>query len=413
MNPSTRRTALQPVSATRKRLAIKSVLEWLKSREGAMTGLLSRFVRAESPSYDKAAVDRFGRIVAAEWKRRGASVTLIRQRRRGDHVRADWPARGTRATGQILVLGHLDTVYDLKTLARMPFRLSRGRAWGPGAFDMKGGLVIALFAVDALAAAGRLPEKRIVFLWTSDEEIGSESSRALIEREARRSGAVLVLEPAAGLDGRVKTSRKGVGEIELIATGRAAHAGLNPEDGINAIEEIALQIGRLSRWNQPRRGITVNAGVIEGGTRTNVIPDRARVLVDVRASRPGDMLVLERKFRALRPAIKGAKLEIRGGFNRPPMERRNSSALYVKARALAAELGLTLGEASVGGGSDGNFTAALGVPTLDGLGAVGEGAHSSTENVMVSKLPERAALLAGLLSFLGRSNAELNDAGRS
>lgn len=366
-----------------------------------MTGLLSRFVRAESPSFDKAAVDRFGRIVASEWKRRGASVTLLRQAERGDHVRAEWPARGTRAKGQILILGHLDTVYDLGTLARMPFRLSRGRAWGPGVFDMKGGLVIALFAVDAIAAAGQSPEKRIVFLWTSDEEIGSESSRAVIEREAGRSDAIFVLEPAAGLDGRVKTSRKGVGEIELIATGRAAHAGLNPEDGINAIEEIAFQIGRISRWNQPRRGITVNAGVIEGGTRTNVVPDRARVLVDLRATRPRDMLMLERKFLALRPLIKGAKLEIRGGFNRPPMERKNSSVLYAKARMLALELGVTLGEASVGGGSDGNFTAALGVPTLDGLGAVGEGAHSSGENVVIGKLPERAALLAGLLNSAG------------
>jgi glutamate carboxypeptidase len=378
-----------------------------------MTRLLSRFVRAESPSFDKAAVDRFGQIVAAQWKRRGATVTLLRQHRRGDHVRSEWPPRGTRAKGQVLVLGHLDTVYDLGTLSRMPFRLSRGRAWGPGAFDMKGGLVLALFAVDALAAAGRLPEKRIVFLWTSDEEIGSESSRAPIEREARRSDAVLVLEPAAGLDGRVKTSRKGVGEFELIVTGRAAHAGLNPEDGINAIEEIALQIGRISRWNQPRRGVTVNAGVTEGGTRVNVIPDRARVLVDVRASNPGDMPGLEEKFRALRPVIEGATLETRGGFNRPPMERKNSSALYAKARALAMELGVTLGEASVGGGSDGNFTAALGVPTLDGLGAVGEGAHSSNENIVIGKLPERAALLAGLLSFLGQSDARLNGAERS
>jgi glutamate carboxypeptidase len=386
---------------------MKSVLKWLKSREAAMTGLLGRFVRAESPSFDKTAVDRFGQIVASEWKRRGASVKLLRQPQRGDHVRAVWSPRGAHANGQILVLGHLDTVYDLGTLSRMPFRLSRGRAWGPGAFDMKGGLVLALYAVDALAAAGQLPEKRIVFLWTSDEEIGSGSSRALIEREARRSDAVLVLEPAAGLDGRVKTSRKGVGEIELIATGRAAHAGLNPENGINAIEEIALQIGRISRWNRPRWGITVNAGVIEGGTRTNVIPHHARVLLDVRAARPEDMLTLERKFRALLPSIEGAKLEIRGGFNRPPMERKNSSALYAKARALAMELGVTLGEASVGGGSDGNFTAALGVPTLDGLGAIGEGAHSSGENVVIGKLPERAAILAGLLSYAG-----LGDAGR-
>jgi len=379
---------------------MRSLLGWLRAREQAMTGLLGRFVRAESSSFDKAAVDRFGRIVASEWKKRGATVTLLRQRERGDHVRAEWRPRGNRATPQILVLGHLDTVYNAGTITRMPFRVSRGRAWGPGTFDMKGGLVFALYAMDALAAAGCLPEKRVVFLWTSDEEIGSESSRAAIEREARRSDAVLVLEPAAGLDGRVKTGRKGVGEIELIATGRAAHAGLNPEDGINAIEEIALQIVRISRWNQPRRGITVNAGVIEGGTRTNVIPERARVLVDLRAARGEDTRALERKFRALRPILPGAKLEIRGGFNRPPMERKMSAALYAKARALSKEMGITLGEAFVGGGSDGNFTAALGVPTLDGLGAVGEGAHSPRENVVVRALPERAALLAGLLTVL-------------
>jgi len=362
-----------------------------------MTRLLGHFVREESPSFDKAAVDRFGRIVASEWKKRVAAVTLLRQKKRGDHVRAEWRPRGKRPGGQILVLGHLDTVYDAGTIARMPFRISRGRAWGPGTFDMKGGLVIALYAMDALAAIGLAPTKRIVFLWTSDEEIGSETSRAAIEREAKRSDAVLVLEPALGLDGRVKTGRKGVGEIELIATGRSAHAGLNPQDGINAIEEIALQIGRISRWNQPKRGITVSAGIIEGGTRTNVIADRARAVLDLRASRIEDMRALEQKFRALRPILPGSKLEVRGGFNRPPMEQKMSAALCAKARALSEEIGIPLGEATVGGGSDGNFTSALGVPTLDGLGAVGEGAHSPTENVLICALPERAALLAGLL----------------
>jgi glutamate carboxypeptidase len=379
---------------------MRSLLDWLRPRERVMTRLLGQFVRTESPSFDKAAVDRFGRIVATEWKKRGATVTPLRQRERGDHVRAEWRPRGKGTSAQILVLGHLDTVYEIGTITRMPFRVSRGRAWGPGTFDMKGGLVIALYAMDALAAVGCLLEKRIVFLWTSDEEIGSESSRAAIEREAKRSDAVLVLEPAAGLDGRVKTGRKGVGEIELIVTGRAAHAGLNPEDGVNAIEEMAHQIARISRWNQPRRGITVNAGVIEGGTRTNVIPERARALVDLRAPRVKDMRALERKFRALRPILPGAKLEIRGGFNRPPMERKISAALYAKARALSKEMGLTLGEAFVGGGSDGNFTAALGVPTLDGLGAIGEGAHSPRENIVIRPLPERAALLAGLIATL-------------
>jgi glutamate carboxypeptidase len=377
-----------------------SLLKWLQPRQAAMARLVGRFVRAESPSSDKSAVDRFGRMVAAEWRRRGARVTLLRQRERGDHVRAEWNPPGSRVKGKILVLGHLDTVYGMGTLASMPFRVSRGHAYGPGTFDMKGGLVIALFAVDALAAARRMPQRKIVFLWTSDEEIGSGTSRAAIEREARRSDAVLVLEPASGPRGMVKTGRKGVGEIELIATGRAAHAGLNPEDGVNAIEEIALQIARIARWNQPRRGITVSAGVIEGGTRTNVIPESARVVVDARAESQADMRELERKFRALRPILRGAKLQIRGGFNRPPMERQVSASLYAKARALAKEIALTLDEAYVGGGSDGNFTAALGVPTLDGLGAVGEGAHSSREKILIHALPERAALVAGLLATL-------------
>jgi glutamate carboxypeptidase len=379
---------------------MRSLLGWLRPRQRGMTSLLGRFVRAESPSFDKAAIDQFGRIVASEWKKRGATVTLLRQSKRGNHIRVEWRPRANRRSAQILVLGHLDTVYDAGTIARMPFRVSRGRAWGPGTFDMKGGLVIALYAVDALSAVGCRPEKRVVFLWTTDEEIGSESSRDAIEREARRSDAVLVLEPAAGLDGRVKTGRKGVGEIELIAAGRAAHAGLNPEDGINAIEEIALQIARISEWNQPRRGITVSPGVIEGGTRTNVIAEHARALVDLRAARAADMRALERKFRALRPILSGAKLRVRGGFNRPPMERKTSAALFAKARALSKEMRIALGEAFVGGGSDGNFTAALGVPTLDGLGAVGEGAHSSRESVLVRALPERAALLAGLLATL-------------
>jgi len=377
-----------------------SLLGWLRPREAGMTRLLGRFVRAESPSDEKTAVDRFGRIVAAEWRRRGARVTLLRQRVRGDHIRAEWNPLGGRAKGQVLVLGHLDTVYGLGTLARMPFRMTRGRAYGPGTFDMKGGLVIALFAVDAFVAARYQPEKRIVFLWTSDEEIGSGTSRAVIEREARRSDAVLVLEPASGLEGSVKTGRKGVGEIEIIATGRAAHAGLNPEDGVNAIEEIALQITRISRWNQPSRGITVSAGMIEGGTRTNVIPDKARVVVDVRAVRAVDMHALERKFLALRPILRGAKLQILGGFNRPPMERKTSAALFVKARALAKEMHVTLDEAHVGGASDGNFTAALGVSTLDGLGAIGEGAHGPGENIITRALPDRAALLAGLLATI-------------
>ena len=366
-----------------------------------MVRLLGRFVRQESPSDDKGAVDAFGKLVAAEWQKRGARTRWIRQAKRGNHLRVEWPAKTAGGqSGQLLVLGHLDTVYGLGTLKQMPFRVTRGRAFGPGAFDMKGGLVIALFAADALAAARQLPRRRVVFLWTSDEEIGSETSRALIECEARRSVAALVLEPASGLDGRLKTRRKGVGTAELLVTGCAAHAGLDPETGVNAIHELALQIERLERLNQPRRGITVNPTMIDGGTRSNVIPASARVVVDLRAGTRAQMRQIERRLRTLRPILPGAKIEVRGGFSRPPLEHPASAKLFRNALRLAEGMGLTIEESSVGGGSDGNFTAAIGVPTLDGLGAVGEGAHSVHENVIVRAIPERAALLAGLLATL-------------
>lgn len=375
------------------------LLASLRPRRDEMLQVLSKFVRAESPSDAKAAVDRFGRMVASEWRKLGARVQFVRQRQRGDHVRVMWPAQVSRAR-QILVLGHLDTVYGLGTLHDMPYRVAHGCAFGPGIFDMKGGLVIAQFAVDALARAGWRPQRRVVFLWTSDEEIGSATSRALIEREARRSAAVLVLEPASGLDGRLKTQRKGAGSAELTVTGRSAHAGINPQDGVNAIHELALQIGRIARWNNSQRGVTISPTVIEGGTRDNVIPAAARAILDLRAQRPSDMRDLERRLRALRPILPGAKIEVHGGFSRPPMERRTSAALFTRARELAAAMGFVLDETSTGGGSDGSLTAALGVPTLDGLGAVGEGAHSANESVVVRALPERAALLAALLATL-------------
>jgi len=376
---------------------MRRLLANARKHESQMVRLLGRFVRAESPSTDKAAVDRFGRLVAAEWRRRGARVRILRQRACGNHVRAELFLGHGRPRGQILILGHLDTVYDVGTLARMPFRIARGRAWGPGTFDMKSGLVIALFAVDALRRAGLRPSRRLIFLWTSDEEIGSESSRAIIEREARQSDAVLVLEPADGPRGNLKTARKGVGEVVLVVHGRAAHAGLNPEDGVNAVHELALQVARLMRLNDPRRGITVNANVIEGGTRTNVIAERAQARVDLRVTRKADIPKLERLIRSVRPVLKGARLEVRGGIGRPPMEQRMARALFQKAKTLARQMGKELKNSFVGGGSDGNFTAALGVPTLDGLGGVGEGAHSSHENVVIRALPERAALLAGLM----------------
>lgn len=379
----------------------RQLLHDLRRREDAMLRLLGRLVRVESPSDDQAAVNRLGRLLAAEWRRRSARVRFLPAAERGHHLRIEVGPRRKKPGGQILVLGHLDTVYPLGTLARMPFRVARGRAFGPGTFDMKSGLVIALFAVDALRRARVRMSRRMVFLFTADEEIGSPTSRKWIEAEAGRSRAVLVLEPAQGAEGRLKTARKGVGEIELTVRGRAAHAGLDPRNGVNAVHELALQISRLQRFNELRRGVTVNAGVVSGGTRSNVIAEEARALVDVRVARAADARRLERKFRALRPILRGARLKVRGGINRPPLERTPAVLrLFHQAQQLAREMDLSLGEASVGGGSDGNFTAALGVPTLDGLGGVGEGAHSPNENVRIRSLPERAALLAALLATL-------------
>jgi glutamate carboxypeptidase len=381
-----------------KRVEMRGILRELRSREKEMLRLLERFVECESPSHDKAAVDRVGKLVASEWRKRGAKVKLLRQAKRGNHVRAEIFLGTRRPARQLMVLGHIDTVYPTGTIRKMPFRVSGGRAWGPGTFDMKGGIVLALAAVDVLRAAGVEPQKRIVFLWTSDEEIGSGSSRLAIESEARRSDAVLVLEPSFGREGRLKTARKGVGGAEIIVQGRAAHAGIDPEKGVNAVHELALQIARLIRMNNPKRGITVQATVIDGGTVTNVVPDHARAEVDIRYPKMAYARALDRKFRSLKPILKGAQVHVRRGSIRPPLERTAAvQALFRRAQSLMAEMGLPLGEAATGGGSDGNFTAALGVPTLDGLGAVGDGAHSPREHVVIRALPERSALLAGLL----------------
>jgi glutamate carboxypeptidase len=379
----------------------REILAELRSHERAMVQLLGEFARCESFSYDKKAVDAFGAMVAREWKRRGAAVRVLKNKERGDNLRVELRATAGGSHGQILVLGHLDTVYPIGTIAKTPFRVSGGRAWGPGTFDMKGGIILALYAIDALRAHRVPVRKNLVFLWTSDEEIGSVASRATIESEARKSEAVLVLEPSFGPEGKLKTQRKGVGGVDLVVTGKSAHAGIDPEKGVNAVHELALQIERLMRLNDPRRGITVQTTVVEGGTVSNVVPETACAEVDIRFTRLADGARLERKIHSLKPVLKGARLQIVGGVNRPPLERTPAvAALFAQAQALSAELGLKLGEASTGGGSDGNFTAAIGVPTLDGLGCVGDGAHSPHEHVVIRALPERAALIAGLLATL-------------
>jgi glutamate carboxypeptidase len=363
-----------------------------------MVDTLREFVEHESSSLEKEPADRCCRFLANLWLQRGAATEIIAQKHRGDHLRILWSATAPRRKSQLLVLGHYDTVYPTGTLAKMPFRIENGRAFGPGTFDMKAGIVQALFALDALQQSAAPLEKQIVFLWTSDEEIGTESSRKLIETEARRSDAVFVLEPALGPRGLLKTSRKAVGEAELIVHGRASHAGLCPEKGINAIHELAAQVVRIEKWNDTGRGVTVNADIIEGGSRTNVIADRAKAILDLRAWKIADMRALEKRVHALKPIHRGAKLEIHGGFDRPPFERKQGAALFARAKSLAAQMGMSLGEAAAGGGSDGNYTAALGIPTLDGLGALGDGAHSPSEHVTLKAMPTRASLLASLLA---------------
>ncbi len=396
---------LNPAAIVRIRTAmptvpVSKIHSWLRKREPEMLALLRSFVEIESPSHDKAAVDRLVQLVAAEWKDRGAEVEVLKQSRWGNQIIAKLPFR-KKFGGQILVLGHLDTVYPIGTLAKTPFRIRGNRAWGPGTFDMKSGPVMALAAADALRVLELFPRRDITLLWTSDEEVGSSASRSVIEREARKSEAVLVLEPAFGPAGCLKTARKGVGEAKLIVTGRSAHAGVDPQNGVNAVHELALQITRLLKLNNPSRGTTVQANVIEGGTVTNVVAAQASAFVDVRVARLADGRVLNRKLHALRPILSGANLKVIGGINRPPMEKTpRSRTLFAHAQKLAAEMGVKLGEASTGGGSDGNFTAAVGAPTLDGLGAIGDGAHSPREHVLISSLSERAALLTALLATL-------------
>jgi glutamate carboxypeptidase len=377
----------------------KTLLHSLKPRLPEMLAALRKFVVAESPSLEKAPADRCCSVIEHEWRTHARlKVERIAQRQRADHLRITW-SPAARPAGQLLVLGHYDTVYASGTLRKMPFRVAAGKAYGPGTFDMKAGIVQALFALDAIRQLplDQQPRKRLVFLWTSDEEIGSDSSRKLIESDARRSDAVFVLEPSFGPRGALKTARKGVGEAQLIVHGRASHAGLAPQDGINAIHELARQIARVESWSDLRRGVTISAGTIEGGTRVNVIPEKARAMLDLRAFTISDMRRLERRLHALRPTVRGARLEVSGGFNRSPLERKMSGALFARAKSLAAQMNISLDECTVGGGSDGNLTAAAGVPTLDGLGAVGNGAHATHEHVIAKTMPERAALLAALL----------------
>ena len=376
------------------------LLRFLERQREGMLGTLRNLVELESPSHDKAAVDRLGEFVAAEFKRVGGQVIVHPEARAGDHLQVEFPAQ-VGGGPPVLLLGHMDTVWEVGTLRTMPFAVREGRVWGPGVFDMKAGIAQMIFALAALREVRGSLKRRVTVLLNTDEEVGSESSRRLTEGLARRSAAVLVCEPAHGLEGAVKTSRKGVGQYVLRVTGKEAHAGLDFEKGASAIAELARQITHLEKFTDLKRGVTVNVGVIRGGTRTNVIAGEAVAEVDVRIQRPGDARMLERKFRSLKPFDRRCRLEVSGGIERPPMQRSAAVArLYGLAKNVARSLGMDLREAAVGGGSDGNFTAALGIPTLDGLGGVGEGAHAKHESVLIAELPRRAALLAGLIEAI-------------
>ena len=364
-----------------------------------LVGVLTDLVRLESPTTDPAAVDRCGERLAHHLREMGGVVERIPSPASGAHLRA---AFGSRSPARrVMLLGHFDTVWPVGQIERMPLREEGGRLYGPGVFDMKAGIAIGMLAVRALAAAGRLSDLGVVMLWTADEERGSRSSRGLIEDQARRSDAVFVLEPALP-DGAVKTGRKGCGEFELRVQGVPAHAGIDPARGASAIDELAAQIGAVGALRDPARGVTLNVGFIEGGDRPNVVAEHARAVIDARAATREDARRVERGMRALRPVLEGTSLEVGGGFARPPFERTPAVArLYEIARTVAAEMGRSLGEGATGGGSDGNFTGALGVPTLDGLGAVGDGAHALDEHVLTAELTPRAALVAGLVARCG------------
>ena len=355
---------------------------------------LRDLVECESPSDDPAAIARFTSLFA---DRVGDIATC---RMVGTHLQCEFnlPGPRRRKPGQIFALGHSDTVWPLGTLRQMPWREEKGRLWGPGVLDMKAGLAFFVFAMRALRDADQPVARKVMLQLNSDEEVGSHSSRALTEREAKKSTAVLVLEPGTGLEGKLKTARKGVGGFRVTAHGKSSHAGVDFAAGASAIDELAYQIEKIRTFTNLARGITVSTGIIAGGTRTNVVAAEAHAEIDFRIPRLGDYAVLQRKFAALRPRDKRCRLEVIGDLNRPPMERtREIAALFNTAQRLAAELGVTLEESATGGGSDGNFTAALGVPTLDGLGAVGEGAHALHESILVDRIADRTALLAKLV----------------
>jgi len=374
----------------------KALLAYCESELDALAQCLRLAVEIESPSLNPTAICRMADFFAEEFRNRGAQVQTLSHATAGSALVGEFWGE-LRGPKPLLILGHLDTVWEIGALAEMPFQIREGRAYGPGIYDMKSGIVCGLWAVQTLTALQITPARPVRFFLNADEEVSSTAFRDELLAEARNACAVLVLEPAAA-QGALKTSRKGVGEFQVTVHGRSAHAGINPSGGVNAISELARQIPRIEKLASPKRGLTLNVDVIQGGTRPNVIPELAVARIDVRVPTVLDREKIEEKMRALSPIHPEATLEIAGGVSRPPMERKMASALFRQARKLGRQMGLELKEATTGGGSDGNFTAALGIPTLDGLGGTGDGAHARHEHVILRELPQRAALLAALIA---------------
>ncbi|MDE2855966.1 MAG: M20 family metallopeptidase [Chloroflexota bacterium] len=370
----------------------RRILTYLREHSPDMVADLKRFIALESPTTNKAAVDALGKALAAELRGLGGAVEVLPKTEVGDVLRARW----NPGEGGLLIMSHMDTVWDVGTVAGRPTRIEGDRLYGVGAMDMKGGIVIALWALRALRALERFPRQPISYLLNSDEETGSKHSSAEIESEALAHNAVFVTEPPQ--DGAYKTQRKGVSQYTIRARGRAAHSGADHEHGVNAIEEIAHQVIAVEAMTDYAIGTTANVGVISGGTRANVVPAEAMVEVNVRAWTRVNQQAIHEKMMNLRAVHPEAEIIIEGGVGVPPMERSPEiAALFKRAQTLAAEMGIVLEEGRTGGGSDGNKTAALGVPTLDGMGMVGEGGHAINEYGEISSLPERAAIMAAML----------------
>ena len=375
-------------------LPMRALLAGARRKQMALVELTRKLVLAESPSGEKAAVDACVALAAERARELGGRVKMHRARRFGDALEARFGPR-RRGEKPVLLMGHLDTVWPLETLKTMPWRVRDGRLWGPGVLDMKAGVAMALTAIELVTEAGLL-RRETVLLLTGDEEVGSPESRAVIERVAAECSAVFVLEPGQGL--AYKTARKGTGDWRIVVKGVAAHAGVDFEKGANALRELARAIETVSGWTDLKRGLTVSVDMAGAGTATNVIPAAAWADVDVRIARAADGARMARRFAGLKAVDKRCTLTAAGGINRPPMERTPGTVqLFEQARELAAEIGLDLQEAATGGGSDGNFTSAMGVPTLDGMGAVGEGAHARHESVVVEELAARTAMIAGMV----------------